>query len=128
MAPTSTFDPVRYREAARAEWGDAAAGWRAWAGVLEADGAGLAVSRKLVELAGIGPGSSVLDVAAGYGEPGLTAARAAGPNGHVVCTDLSARCWPSAASGPQPPVSPTSSLSRPAPTNWPSPRPASTPC
>src|SRR5215211_2528576 len=89
MAPTSTFDPVRYREAARAEWGDAAAGWRAWAGVLEADGAGLAVSRKLVELAGIGPGSCVLDVAAGYGEPGLTAARAAGRNGRVVCTDLS---------------------------------------
>ena len=32
---------------------------------------------------------AVLDVAAGYGEPGLTAARAAGPGGRVVCTDLS---------------------------------------
>jgi SAM-dependent methyltransferase len=32
----------------------------------------------------------VLDVATGYGEPGLTAARAVAPGGHVVCTDISA--------------------------------------
>ena len=89
MPPTSTFDPVRYKDAARSEWRDAAAGWRAWAGVLEAPDAGLAVSRRLVELAGIGPGSAVLDLAAGYGEPGLTAAAAAGPGGRVVCADLS---------------------------------------
>jgi enediyne biosynthesis protein CalE5 len=48
------------------------------------------VSRSLVELARIGPGDAVLDVAAGYGEPGLTAARAVAPGGHVVCTDISA--------------------------------------
>jgi enediyne biosynthesis protein CalE5 len=32
----------------------------------------------------------VLDVAAGYGEPSLTAARVAGPEGSVVATDISA--------------------------------------
>src|SRR5947199_182276 len=48
------------------------------------------VSDRLVELARIGPGSRVLDVAAGYGEPALTAARKAGPEGHVVATDISA--------------------------------------
>jgi SAM-dependent methyltransferase len=32
----------------------------------------------------------VLDVAAGYGEPSLTAARVAGPGGSVVATDISA--------------------------------------
>jgi SAM-dependent methyltransferase len=32
----------------------------------------------------------VLDVAAGYGEPSLTAARAAGPDGRVTATDISA--------------------------------------
>ena len=32
----------------------------------------------------------MLDVAAGYGEPSLTAARAAGPEGSVVATDISA--------------------------------------
>jgi SAM-dependent methyltransferase len=31
----------------------------------------------------------VLDVAAGYGEPALTAARRVGPEGHVVATDIS---------------------------------------
>lgn len=89
MPPTSTFDPVRYKDAARSEWRGAAAGWRTWAGVLEAPDAGLAVSRRLVELAGIGPGSAVLDLAAGYGEPGLTAAAVAGPGGRVVCADIS---------------------------------------
>jgi SAM-dependent methyltransferase len=89
MATTDAFDPVRYKDGVRAEWAGAAAGWRAWLGVLEAAEAGQAVSRRLVELAGIGPGASVLDVAAGYGEPGLTAARAAGPGGRVVCTDIS---------------------------------------
>jgi SAM-dependent methyltransferase len=90
MTGTSTVHPVRYKASIRAEWRIAAAGWRAWLDVLEAEDAGAAVSRTLVELAGIGPGAAVLDVAAGYGEPGLTAARAVAPGGHVVCTDISA--------------------------------------
>jgi SAM-dependent methyltransferase len=89
MTGTSTFDPVRYKANIRAEWRAAAAGWRAWLDVLEAEDAGAAVSRILVDLAGIGPGDAVLDVAAGYGEPGLTAARAVAPAGRVVCTDIS---------------------------------------
>jgi SAM-dependent methyltransferase len=90
MPPTGTFDPVRYKADTTAEWREAADGWRAWAGVLEAADAGQAVSRRLVELARISPGAAVLDVAAGYGEPSLTAARATGPGGRVVCTDISA--------------------------------------
>jgi ubiquinone/menaquinone biosynthesis C-methylase UbiE len=43
----------------------------------------------MVELAGVEPGSRVLDVAAGYGEPSLTAAAVAGAEGKVVATDLS---------------------------------------
>ena len=90
MTGTSTVDPVRYKASIRVEWRAAAAGWRAWLDVLEAEDAGAAVSRTLVELAGIGPGAAVLDVAAGYGEPGLTAARVVAPGGRVVCTDISA--------------------------------------
>jgi SAM-dependent methyltransferase len=90
MTKTPTFDPAQYRDSIRTEWRDAAPGWRAWLEVLEAADGGQAVSRTLVQLAGIGPGDAVLDVAAGYGEPGLTAARAVGPGGHVVCTDISA--------------------------------------
>jgi SAM-dependent methyltransferase len=90
MTKTPTFDPAQYRDSIRTEWRDAAPGWRAWLEVLEAADGGRAVSRTLVQLAGIGPGDEVLDVAAGYGEPGLTAARAVAPGGHVVCTDISA--------------------------------------
>jgi ubiquinone/menaquinone biosynthesis C-methylase UbiE len=43
-----------------------------------------------VDLAEVQTGSRVLDVAAGYGEPALTAARKAGPEGRVVATDISA--------------------------------------
>ena len=32
----------------------------------------------------------MLDVGSGYGEPGLTAAQAVGPTGHVTCLDISA--------------------------------------
>ena len=41
----------------------------------------------LVEEAGIAPGSSILDVAGGAGEPSLTIARIVGAPGRVVCTD-----------------------------------------
>jgi SnoaL-like domain/ubiE/COQ5 methyltransferase family len=44
----------------------------------------------LIQLAGVGPGDTVLDVAAGYGEPGLSAARSVAPGGQVVCADISA--------------------------------------
>jgi enediyne biosynthesis protein CalE5 len=90
MTKTPTFDPAQYRDSMRTEWRDAAPGWRAWLEVLEAADGGQAVSRTLVQLAGIGPGDAVLDVAAGYGEPGLTAPRPVDPGGHVVCTDISA--------------------------------------
>ena len=90
MTGTTSFDPAQYKASIRAEWRAAAPGWWAWVEVLEAEDGGGAVSRTLVELAGIGPGDAVLDVAAGYGEPGLTAARAVAPGGRVVCTDISA--------------------------------------
>jgi SAM-dependent methyltransferase len=90
MAGTTTFDPAEYKATMRIEWRDAAPGWGEWVEVLEAAEAGRAVSQTLVRLARIGPGDAVLDVAAGYGEPGLTAARAVAPGGHVVCTDISA--------------------------------------
>jgi SAM-dependent methyltransferase len=90
MTGTTIFDPAQYKASIRTEWRAAAPGWGAWVEVLEAETGGGAVSRTLVELARIGPGAAVLDVAAGYGEPGLTAARAVAPGGRVVCTDISA--------------------------------------
>ncbi|MBN8868031.1 MAG: methyltransferase domain-containing protein [Solirubrobacterales bacterium] len=82
-----TIDPDDFRDAQHRSWDSAAAGWREWSAFSE--GAFRRVSERLVELAGVGPGSRVLDVAAGYGEPALTAALAAGPDGRVVATDIS---------------------------------------
>jgi ubiquinone/menaquinone biosynthesis C-methylase UbiE len=90
MARTDTFDPAAFKEAQRDDWQTAASGWRKWYGVLEAEAGGQAVSRTLVDRAGIGPGDSVLDVGTGYGEPALTAARAVAPRGRVVATDIAA--------------------------------------
>jgi SAM-dependent methyltransferase len=84
----NAVDPAEFRDGQRESWDDAAKGWKKWSGWL--DGNTASVSERLVELAGIVPGTRVLDVAAGYGEPSLTAARKAGPDGAVVSTDISA--------------------------------------
>jgi SAM-dependent methyltransferase len=63
-------------------------GWKQWSEFN--DRADRHISERLVELADVHPGSRILDVAAGYGEPALTAARRAGPEGRVVATDISA--------------------------------------
>jgi SAM-dependent methyltransferase len=82
------IDPVGFRKAQRRHWDSAAVGWKEWSEFN--DTADAHISRRLVELADVQPGSWVLDVAAGYGEPALTAARHAGPQGRVVATDISA--------------------------------------
>lgn len=89
MPGPDPFDPARYKEETRTDWQTAADGWRKWHDVVEAPKGGQHHSRTLVELAEIGPGDVVLDVAGGYGEPALTAARTVGPSGRVICTDLS---------------------------------------
>jgi SAM-dependent methyltransferase len=82
------LDPVEFRDGQRQRWDGVATGWRKWSELI--DGAASGISDRLVELAGVKPGDRVLDVAAGYGEPSLSAARAAGPEGSVVATDISA--------------------------------------
>jgi SAM-dependent methyltransferase len=85
---SKAIDAVEFRGRQRQQWNSAATGWRKWSELI--DGAASKISERLVELAGVEPGSRVLDVAAGYGEPSLTAAKAAGPEGSVVATDISA--------------------------------------
>jgi SAM-dependent methyltransferase len=91
MTEAQTFDPIAFKQKTRQEWNDSASGWRKWHHVVEGKDGGQHQSAKLVELARIRQGASVLDVGGGYGEPSLTAARVAGPTGRVVCTDISAR-------------------------------------
>jgi SAM-dependent methyltransferase len=82
------IDPADFRATQHRNWDSAAVGWNEWSQFN--DRADAHISEGLVELAGVREGSRVLDVAAGYGEPALTAARKAGPGGSVVATDISA--------------------------------------
>jgi SAM-dependent methyltransferase len=81
-------DPVEFRDGQRDQWNTAATGWRKWSELI--DRSARRVSERLVELAEVKPGSRVIDIAAGYGEPSLSAAKVAGPEGSVVATDISA--------------------------------------
>ncbi len=85
---SKAIDPVDFREAQHKQWDSAAVGWKEWNEFT--DSAAGHISERLVELADVQSGSRVLDVAAGYGEPALTAARKAGPEGSVLATDISA--------------------------------------
>ena len=70
-------------------WDSASAdSWEKWFHIIERGAQGL--SDRMVELAAIGPGARVLDVASGLGEPAVAAAQRAGPSGRVLATDLSA--------------------------------------
>ncbi len=81
------FDPVRYKTTTRQQWEDAAEAWNRWGPTLE-EWLGEATERML-EVAGVLPGTSVLDVAAGAGGQTLAAARRVGSTGRVVATDIS---------------------------------------
>ena len=85
---SKAIDPADFRAAQHRNWDSAAVGWKDWSEFN--DRADAHISARLVELAEVRPGSRVLDIAAGYGEPALTAARKAGPEGRVVATDISA--------------------------------------
>jgi SAM-dependent methyltransferase len=84
-----SIDPTTVKTGQRASWDAISPGWEDAMGVFERGAA--AVTGRLLELAGVGPGHRVLDVATGLGEPALSAARAAGPTGRVVGADISPR-------------------------------------
>src|SRR5919201_1713445 len=85
---TVAFDPVAYKETTRQQWQEAAEAWHRWEPALE-EWLGQA-TELMLELARVGGGARVLDVAAGAGGQTLAAARRAGPDGAVLATDISA--------------------------------------
>lgn len=87
MAAT-TFDPAQYKETTRQQWERAAEAWHRWEPTLQAWLA--PATEMLLDLTRVGPGSRVLDVAAGAGEPAITAAKRVGPGGYVLATDIAA--------------------------------------
>lgn len=80
-----TADSIRDQQ--RSIWDEFAAGWQKWD--VELLGWHGPFGDALIEEARLHPGASVLDVASGTGEPGLTAATLV-PDGAVVLTDISA--------------------------------------
>ncbi len=81
------MERTEFREAQAAAWDAAAGAWEKWWPTFHT--AAQDLNQLLVEMAEIKPGSRVLDIACGLGEPSLTAARCAGDGGSVVGLDLS---------------------------------------
>ncbi|MGZ5921752.1 MAG: class I SAM-dependent methyltransferase [Rhizomicrobium sp.] len=81
------FDPVKYKNNTRDQWQAAAEAWDKWSPLLRA-WLGPA-TEIMLDMAGIGRGSRVLNVAAGAGDETLQIAERVGPSGYVLATDIS---------------------------------------
>lgn len=75
-----------YKEIVRNEWTGAAPLWQKWNHkfVIQTR----AATELVVRGAELRPGMKVLDLASGTGEPALSVAKAVGPKGRVIATDL----------------------------------------
>ena len=85
--PTQVFDPEKYKTTTTEQWQAAAEAWHRWAPTLTAWLG--PVTDTMLDMAGVGSGSRVLDVAAGAGEQTIVAARRVGSDGYVLATDIS---------------------------------------
>jgi ubiquinone/menaquinone biosynthesis C-methylase UbiE len=85
----SSRDSEQYKEGQRQGWDTVASGWQKWWKITETGAEN--VSRRLIELADIKRGSTVLDMATGIGEPSITAANQVGNSGHVLAIDISSQ-------------------------------------
>lgn len=83
----TVFNPVAYKETTCAQWQAAAEAWYRWSPVLK-QWLGRATD-EMMEMAGVGSGQRVLDVAAGAGEQSVSASKRVGPTGYVLATDIS---------------------------------------
>jgi len=82
-----SFDAAKYKNAQREQWNKDGAAWRRWNPTLDRWYG--EVTRQMLDLAHIQPGQRILDIAAGAGEPAVSAAERVGPSGYVLATDIS---------------------------------------
>ena len=82
-----SFDATKYKNAQREQWNKDGAAWRRWNPTLDRWYG--EATRQMLDLARIQPGQRVLDIAAGAGEPAVSAAERVGPGGYVLATDIS---------------------------------------
>lgn len=88
MSDNPQISAEHYKANTRDSWNRAASGWNEHTPKIHGWLAG--VTQTMLDLARIGPGARVLDVAAGAGDQTLDIARRVGPTGHVLATDISA--------------------------------------
>lgn len=81
------FDAAKYKNAQREQWNKDGAAWRRWNPTLDRWYG--EVTHQMLDLARIQPGQRILDIAAGAGEPAVSAAERVGPGGYVLATDIS---------------------------------------
>jgi SAM-dependent methyltransferase len=81
------FDPIKYKETTREQWQTAAEPWYRWGPTIE-EWLGQA-TETMLDMAEVGSGRRVLDVAAGTGGQTIAAARRIGPTGYILATDIS---------------------------------------
>ncbi len=74
------------RQTLREEWASAAPYWKKWNHKLEFQSQ--AATDLVVKGAQLAPGHHVLDLASGTGQPALSIAKAVGPSGRVIASDL----------------------------------------
>lgn len=82
----NSFDAAKYKLAQRERWNADGAAWRRWNPTLDRWYG--EVTGQMLDLARIQPGQRILDVAAGAGEPAVSAAARVGPGGYVLATDI----------------------------------------
>ena len=81
-----SFDAAKYKNAQREQWNKDGEAWRRWNPTLDRWYG--EVTRQMLDLARIKPGQHILDIAAGAGEPAVSAAERVGPSGYVLATDI----------------------------------------
>jgi SAM-dependent methyltransferase len=82
-----SFDAEKYKNAQREQWNEDGAAWRHWNSTLDRWYG--EATRQMLDLACIQLGHRILDIAAGAGEPAVSAAERVGPDGYVLATDIS---------------------------------------
>ena len=82
-----SFDAAKYKNAQREQWNKDGAAWRRWNPILDRWYG--EATRRMLDLARVQPGQRILDIAAGAGEPAVSAAERVGPRGYVLATDIS---------------------------------------
>lgn len=82
-----SFDAAKYKNAQREQWNKDGEAWRRWNPTLDRWYG--EPTRQMLDMAHLQKGQRVLDIAAGAGEPAVSAAERVGPDGYVLATDIS---------------------------------------